>query len=83
MVGVRLPRDLGLDVPLDDGDASLPVESGEERLDLALVDLAEGVRMMTNVVDCEFDAIEMGMPLTVVFTPISDDVTIVQFRPAD
>lgn len=48
----------------------------------AVVDLAEGPRMMTNVVECEFDALEMGMALIAVFTPISDDVTIVQFRPA-
>ncbi len=47
----------------------------------AVVDLAEGPRMMTNVVDCEFDDLEMGMELEAVYTPISDDVTIVQFRP--
>ena len=47
----------------------------------AIVDLAEGPRMMTNVVDCEFDAITMGMELEAVFHPISDDITIVQFRP--
>ena len=48
----------------------------------AVVDLAEGPRMMTNVVDCEFDALAVGMHLDAVFHPISDDVTIVQFRPA-
>ena len=48
----------------------------------AIVDLAEGPRMMTNVVDCEFDQLEMGMALDAVFHPTSDDVTIVQFRPA-
>ena len=48
----------------------------------AVVDLAEGPRMMTNVVDCDFDALTIGMELEAVFHPISDDVTIVQFRPA-
>ena len=48
----------------------------------AIVDLAEGPRMMTNVVDCEFDRLEMGMALDAVFHPTSDEVTIVQFRPA-
>jgi uncharacterized OB-fold protein len=47
----------------------------------AVVDLAEGPRMMTNVVDCEFDALEIGMSLDAVFHPTSDEVTIVQFRP--
>ena len=48
----------------------------------AVVDLAEGPRMMTNIVDCEFDALEIGMQLEALFDPISDEVTIVQFRPA-
>jgi uncharacterized OB-fold protein len=48
----------------------------------AVVDLAEGPRMMTNVVDCEFDALQIGMALHAVFHPTSDEVTIVQFRPA-
>lgn len=47
----------------------------------AVVDLAEGPRMMTNVVDCEFDALRIGMELEAVFHPTSDEVTIVQFRP--
>lgn len=37
--------------------------------------------MMTNVVDCDFDALEIGMPLDVVFRDIADDVTIPVFRP--
>ena len=48
----------------------------------AVVDLVEGPRMMTNVVECDFDALEVGMALEAVFHPTSDDVTIVQFRPA-
>ena len=47
----------------------------------AVVDLAEGPRMMTNVVDCEFEDLTNGMELEAVYHPISDDVTIVQFRP--
>ena len=48
----------------------------------AIVDLDEGPRMMTNVVDCDFAALEVGMILEAVFHPTSDEVTIVQFRPA-
>jgi uncharacterized OB-fold protein len=47
----------------------------------AVVDLDEGPRMMTNVVDCDFDALEIGMPLEVLFQQISEDVTIPVFRP--
>jgi uncharacterized protein len=48
----------------------------------AIVDLEEGPRMITNVVDTEFDDLEIGMALTVVFRPISDDFTIPVFIPA-
>jgi uncharacterized OB-fold protein len=48
----------------------------------AIAELEEGPRMMTNVVDCDFDRLEVGMALEAVFHPISEDVTIVQFRPA-
>ena len=48
----------------------------------AVVDLEEGPRMMTNVVDCEFEALTMGMDLVAVFHPISDEFTIVRFCPA-
>jgi uncharacterized OB-fold protein len=48
----------------------------------AVVDLAEGPRMQTNVVECEFDALRDGMELEVVFHATSDDFTIPVFRPA-
>jgi uncharacterized OB-fold protein len=49
----------------------------------ALVDLAEGPRMMTNVIDCEFDDLKAGMDLEVVYEQVSDDppVTLPWFRP--
>jgi len=48
----------------------------------AIVELAEGPRMMTNVEECALDALEAGMPLEVAFRAISDEVTIPVFRPA-
>ena len=42
----------------------------------AVVDLEEGPRMMTNVVDCDHDALEVA------YRPISDAFTIPVFRPA-
>src|SRR5207244_11178627 len=47
----------------------------------AVVALDEGPRGTTNVVDCEFDVLEIGMPLEVLFQEISEDVTIPVFRP--
>ena len=48
----------------------------------AVVDLAEGPRVMTNVEGCEFDDLAIGMPLVVDFKAVTDDVTIPVFRPA-
>lgn len=50
----------------------------------ALVNLEEGPRMMTNVVDCPFEALEADMALEVVFDVVSDDplVKLPRFRPA-
>ena len=48
----------------------------------AVVDLEEGPRVMTNVVDCDFDALQIGMALEVVFREETDDVTLAVFRPA-
>ncbi|MBI2168668.1 MAG: Zn-ribbon domain-containing OB-fold protein [Actinobacteria bacterium] len=48
----------------------------------AVVDLAEGPRMMTNVVNCDFDALEVGMPLRVTFEERTEDWTVPVFEPA-
>jgi hypothetical protein len=45
----------------------------------AMVDLAEGPRMITNVVECPFEQLTIGMALRVVFRPISDEFTIPVF----
>jgi uncharacterized protein len=34
---------------------------------IAYVTLAEGLTMMTNIVDCDFDALRVGQPVAVVF----------------
>jgi len=47
----------------------------------AVVELEEGPRMITNVVESEFDSLEVGMALRVAYQPISDDVTIPVFAP--
>jgi len=48
----------------------------------AIVDLAEGPRMMTNIVGCGFDRLRIGMPLHVEFEDIGEGFHIPVFRPA-
>jgi uncharacterized OB-fold protein len=47
----------------------------------AVVDLEEGPRMMTNIIDCDPATLEISMPLEVVFRPETDEVTLPVFRP--
>ena len=48
---------------------------------LAIVELDEGVRMMTNVVGCAPDAVRIGMPVQVVFEDVTAEITLAKFRP--
>ena len=48
---------------------------------LALVDLEEGVRMMTNIVDCKPDDISIGMDVEVVFEDVTEEITLPKWRP--
>jgi uncharacterized OB-fold protein len=47
---------------------------------LALVELEEGVRMMTNIVGCDPDAVRIGASVEVVFDDVTDEVTLPKFR---
>jgi uncharacterized OB-fold protein len=49
---------------------------------VALVDLEEGPRIMSNVVDCDPDAVQVGMPVEAKFEIVSDDAGIALFTPA-
>lgn len=49
----------------------------------AMVDLEEGVRMLTNLVDCDLEAVKIGMPLQVKFVKARDDLTVPYWRPAE
>jgi hypothetical protein len=49
---------------------------------VALVDLEEGPRVMTNLVDCDPDAVQVGMPVRARFEAVSDDAGIALFTPS-
>ena len=49
---------------------------------IALVDLEEGVRMMTNIVGCPPGDVHSGMAVTVSWEPLSDGRQLALFRPA-
>ena len=49
---------------------------------VALVDLAEGVRMTSNIVGCPPDEVRADMRVELVFKDVTDEVSLPQFRPA-
>jgi len=49
---------------------------------IAYVTLAEGVTMMTNIVDCDLDAIRIGQEVKVVFRPTEGGPPVPMFAPA-
>ena len=48
---------------------------------LAYVQLAEGPRMMTNIVDCDVDELAVGDAVEVVFHRTATDAALPRFRP--
>lgn len=48
---------------------------------LALVDLEEGIRMMTNIVDCKPDEVYIGMDVKVFFKDVTEEFSLPMFRP--
>jgi uncharacterized protein len=49
---------------------------------VGIVELDEGVRMMSNIVDCDVDDLRVGMALEVLLLKASDDVGLPFWRPA-
>ena len=49
---------------------------------VALVNLEEGPRLTTNIVEIDPDDLKYGMPLEVVFDDVTPEVTLAKFRPA-
>jgi hypothetical protein len=49
---------------------------------VALVELPEGVRMMTNIVGCPPDEVTVGMPVRLAWHPLSDGRHLPMFAPA-
>ncbi len=54
---------------------------GEPPYVVALVELDEGVKMMTNIVDCDPHDVKVGMEVEVVFDDVTDEVTLPKFKP--
>jgi uncharacterized OB-fold protein len=48
----------------------------------AVVQLDEGPRLVSNVVECDPEAVRVDMPLVAVFDDVTPEWTLVKFKPA-
>jgi uncharacterized OB-fold protein len=49
---------------------------------VALIDLAEGTRMASNLVECAPEDVVAEMPVEVIFDDVTDEVTLAKFKPS-
>ena len=49
---------------------------------VAIIELEEGPRLMSNLTDCAVTDVSIGMPVEVHFEPLDDGVGVPLFRPA-
>jgi uncharacterized OB-fold protein len=48
---------------------------------VVVIELDEGARLISNLVDCPVHDVRVGMPVEVVFDDVAPDVTLPKFRP--
>lgn len=48
---------------------------------VALIQLEEGPRMMSNIVDIALEDLRVDLPVSVVFEHVSDEIALPRFRP--
>ena len=61
----------------------LPAFADRAPYNAVVVQLDEGPFMVSNLVDIDNDAIEVGLPVEVTFVDLDDDLTLPQFRVVD
>ena len=57
-----------------------PAFAAEVPYNVAQIDLEEGVRMLSTVVDCPNDELRIGMPVEVVFERVTEEIALPKFR---
>lgn len=59
---------------------TLPAFEARLPYNVVVVRLDEGVLMVSNLLDCAPEAIRIGLPVTVTFVPLSETISLPQFR---
>jgi uncharacterized OB-fold protein len=59
-----------------------PGFAGEVPYNLAEVDLADGLRIISTIVGCPNEQLRIGMPLEATFEALTTEITLPKFKPA-
>ena len=57
-----------------------PEFSNDTPYNVAIIELEEGPRMMSNIVDAAPTDLQVDLPVTVLFDPVSDTISLPRFR---
>lgn len=57
--------------------------AGDMPFVIAVVQLEEGVRMLTNIVGCSPAEVRCDLPVQVVFEPLTAEITLPKFKPRE
>lgn len=49
----------------------------------AIVELDEGPRLVTSIVGCPVEALRVGMPVEATYDDVSEETTLIRFRPRE
>lgn len=60
-----------------------PAFNEDAPYNVVIVELEEGPRLHSQLVECSHEGIKIGMPVSAVFEKINDKVTLPKFRPAE
>jgi len=58
-----------------------PAFQADVPYNIAIVELDEGVRMMSNIVECNNEDLKVDMPVEAVFDDVTPEITLLRFRP--
>jgi uncharacterized OB-fold protein len=56
--------------------------AGDLPYNVAMVELEEGPRLITNIIDCDNEDLRIGMSVQVAFEDVTEEVSLPRFRPA-
>lgn len=62
--------------------ATIPAFKADVPYVVAIVDLPEGVRLNARIVDCAPETVAIGMKVSATFETLTDDIALVNFKPA-